>query len=65
MHWATFWAIFFTNASGHPGRNVLCENTESSRRRTEKKGFGLFEPRVARWYIFNQKIQIWVIFGGS
>jgi hypothetical protein len=23
MHWASFWAIFFTNSSGHPGRKLL------------------------------------------
>jgi hypothetical protein len=23
MHWATFWATFFTNASGHPACKVL------------------------------------------
>jgi hypothetical protein len=28
-------------------------------------GDALVECRVARWYIFNPKIQIWVNFGGS
>jgi hypothetical protein len=46
----TFWAIFFTNSSGHSGADL---------------GNVISEIRVARWFVFKPKISIWVNFGRS
>jgi hypothetical protein len=63
-----FWAIFY----GLVWSPCLRDNFPFWRRKrlfaigNERKGSAAPpRPRVARWHIFKQKIQIWVNFGGS
>jgi hypothetical protein len=46
--------------NGHP-----CLKTEESSYIETCSCKNTVIPRVTRWYIFKQKFQIWVIFGGS
>jgi hypothetical protein len=53
---ASFWAIFITNASGHPASNQSRKMQHSN---------DTASARVARWFVFKPKIPIWEKISGS
>jgi hypothetical protein len=68
MVWATFWAIFSTNSSGHPGPNerkysFLSIDEFAVFFNLHKSLFFLCSS-VARWFVFKPKIPTLVKFGG-
>jgi hypothetical protein len=54
---------FFTNPSGHLAADQLLF-LERRRKSLMKRVMRALVARVARWFIFKPKIQIWVNFGG-
>jgi hypothetical protein len=56
---------FFANSSGHPGWNPFVIESNKIERALIRKRPSPTNDRVARWFVFKPKIQIWVNFGGS
>jgi hypothetical protein len=56
MRWATFWPIFLTNLSGHPGHEHETELLKSWRANVEK----YFNFMVRGSYERFPKVSLWV-----